>query len=142
MGETDVFGEYVRRRLEHWGEEFALHRDVEWLGYGSKNLLYVLMEHHGMPSRAIGFKPLETDLEAQQVEDIVCEISSANPTMGWVLRAYYCGRGRKKFERWETANMMLAEAKLPELSQASYGDMARRGTDRVYGLMLSISRAA
>ncbi len=140
--QTDLMGEYVRRRLEHWGDEFALHKDCEYLGHASKNLLAVLMEHHEMPGRATGYKPLEVNVEAQQVEDAVCEIGRHAPAIGWVLRAYYCGQGRKKNERWETANMLLSTAGLPMVSQASYLDMARRGTERVHGMLLAVAAAA
>lgn len=140
--QTDLMSEYVRRRLEHWGDEFALHRDCEYLGHQSKNLIAVLMEHHEMPARAVGYKPLETDAEAQQVEDAVCEISKHAPAIGWVLRAYYCGQGRRKVERWETANMLLASAELPVVSQTSYLDMAKRGTERVHGMLLATPVAA
>lgn len=142
MTTVDTFGPYVIRRMEHWGDEFALHRDCEYLGHQSKNLLQVLIEHRGMPPRATGYKPLETDVDAQQIEDIVAEISRHNACMGWVLRAYYCGRGRRKNERWETANLLLASANLPMLSVDSYMTMARRGEERVYGLLLGIARAA
>jgi len=51
--QLDTFGEYVRSRLEHWGGEYALHRDCEYLGFQSRNLLAVLIEHRGdMPGRA------------------------------------------------------------------------------------------
>lgn len=141
--QLDTMSEYVRRRLERWGEEFALARDCEYLGHQSKNLLQVLIDHRGeMPGRTIGFKPLEVDSEAQQVEDIVFEIARHAPAMGWVLRAYYCGQGRRKVERWETANLLLASAGLAVLSQPSYLDMARRGTERVHGMLLGVARAA
>jgi len=140
--QTDLMGEYVRRRLEHWGDEFALHKDCEYLGYASKNLLAVLMEHHEMPGRATGYKPLECNPEAQQVEDAVFEISRFAPIHGWVLRAYYCGQGRRKVERWETANMLLTNAGLPMLSKTSYLDIAYRGTERVHGILLASAWAA
>jgi len=140
--QLDTRAEYVRQRLEHWGEEFSLARDCEYLGHHSVNLLYVLMQHHGMPGRAMGYKPLEVNAEAQQVEDIVAEIGRHAPPMGRVLRAYYCGQGRRKFERWETANMLLAGASLPVVSRPSYLDLARRGTDRVHGMLLGVARAA
>lgn len=140
--QTDLMSEYVRRRLDHWGEEFALHKDCEYLGHASKNLIAVLMEHHEMPGRVIGYKPLEVNAEAQQVEDAVAEISRHAPAIGWVLRAYYCGQGRRKVERWETANMLLANAGLEMASQATYVDMARRGTERVHGMLLATPAAA
>lgn len=140
--QTDLMSEYVRRRLDHWGDEFALHKDCEYLGHASKNLIAVLMEHHEMPGRVIGYKPLEVNAEAQQVEDAVSEISRHAPAIGWVLRAYYCGMGRRKVERWETANMLLTAAGFEMVSQASYVDMARRGTERVHGMLLAVSVAA
>lgn len=141
--QLDTMNEYVRRRLERWGEEFALARDCEYLGHQSKNILQVLIEHQGeMPARTIGFKPLEVDVEAQQIEDIVFEISRHAPAIGWVLRAYYCGQGRRKNERWETANLLLTTAGIPAVSQPSYMDMARRGTERVHGMLLGEARAA
>lgn len=141
--QLDTMGEYVRRRLDRWGEYYALARDCEYLGHQSRNLIQVLIEHHGeMPARPIGFKPLEVDPEAQQIEDIVTEIARHAPAMGLVLRAYYCGSGRRKVERWETANELLRRAGLPEVSQPSYLDLARRGTERVHGCLLGIARAA
>jgi hypothetical protein len=140
--QPDTFGPYVRRRLEHWGDEFSLARDCEYLGHQSVNLLYVLMQHHEMPGRATGYKPLEVNAEAQQIEDIVSEIARHAPAIGWVLRAYYCGSGRRKYERWETANMLLASADLAVVSRPSYLDMARRGAERVHGMLLGVARAA
>lgn len=141
--QVDTFDSYVRRRLDHWGDEFSLERDCEYLGHQSRNLLQVLIEHRGeMPGRTIGYKPLEVNAEAQQIEDIVFEISRHAPVVGWVLRAYYCGSGRRKVERWETANMLLTNAKLAPVSQSSYLDIARRGTERVHGMLLGIAQAA
>ncbi len=81
--QIDTMAEYVRRRLEHWGEEFALHRDCEYIGHKSKNMIATLIEHRGdMPPRDVGFKPLEVDLEAMQIEDIVTEIARHAPAMG------------------------------------------------------------
>ncbi len=69
MTETDLFGAYVRRRLDRWGDVFALHRDCEYLGHVSRSMLQVLIDHRGeMPARPTGFKPLEVDAEAMQIE--------------------------------------------------------------------------
>lgn len=133
--QVDTFGLYVRAELEHWGREFALHRDCEYLGHQSKNLLAVLMEHHEMPSRAQGYKPLETDLRAQKIEDLVAHIARTNVEMAVVLRAYFCGMGRRKVERWETCNMLLANMKGRMMTARAYLEMARRGEDRVRGFL-------
>ena len=143
MTQVDTLGPYVRRRLERWGEEFSLSRDCEYLGHQSKNVLQVLIDHKGeMPERAVGFKPLEVDAEALQIEQIVTEIARHNPGMAIVLRAYHCGQGRRKVERWETANLLLANAGHRMVSVDSYMDLAKRGEDRVYGLLLNVSIAA
>lgn len=106
---TDVMGEYVRRRLDRWGEVFALHRDCEYLGHQSRNMLAVLIEHRGeMPARATGYKPLEVDQLALQVETIVSRMAQDGlRAAACVMRAYYCGHGRRGVERLETANELL-----------------------------------
>ena len=95
--QADTFGAYVRARLDGWGREFALHRDCEYLGHASKNVLQVLIDHKGeMPARQVGYKPLEVDNDALQVECIVSDIARDNVPMACVLRAYYCGSGRRR----------------------------------------------
>lgn len=121
MGNVDTFGAYVRSRLESWGREFALHRDCEYLGHRSKDMLQLLIEHGGeMPPRITGFKPIEIPPEAMQVEDIVADIARVNLTRAIVLRAYYCGSGRRGSERFETANEMLRSARLPTINRRRY----------------------
>ena len=57
MTQTNLFGEYVKTRLGSWGHHFALHRDCEYLGHQSRNMLQVLIDHRGeMPPRATGYK--------------------------------------------------------------------------------------
>lgn len=109
----DTLGPYVRRRLERWGEEFALSRDCEYLGHQSKNVLQVLIDHKGeMPARAVGFKPLEVDAEALQIEQIVTEIAKERLRIACALRAYWCGMGRRKVERYETALLLISTAEI------------------------------
>lgn len=142
MSQIDTFGAMVRGMLDHWGHEFALCRDCEYLGHQSKNLLQVLIEHRGMPPRTTGYKPLETDMQAQAVEDLVTDIARTNVTMACVLRAYFCGSGRRKVERWETANLLVTNAGEPMLGVNAYLDYARRGEERIRGMMEGLARAA
>lgn len=142
MGQIDTFGAYVRSRMEGWGDVFALHRDCEYLGHQSVNLLQVLIDHKGMPGRCVGFKPLEVPLDALQVEQIVSEIAREQPGIACVLRAYYCGRGRRKIERWETANLMLAYTGHKVVSQRHYLTMHDVGFAQVRGALLGIALAA
>lgn len=112
VGQVDYFKAYVRTRLDRWGDEFALYRDCEYLGHASKNVLQVLIEHKGeMPGRSVGYKPMELDREAHEIELIVTELSRANQVAAAVMRAMYCGQGRRGVERLETA-CHLARKKL------------------------------
>lgn len=47
MTQTNLFGEYVKTRLGSWGHHFALHRDCEYLGHQSRNMLQVHIDHRG-----------------------------------------------------------------------------------------------
>lgn len=132
--QTDLFGAYVRAELEHWGREFALHRDCEYLGHQSKNVLAVLMEHEGeMPERTQGFKPLETDPRAQVIEDIVADIARTDISLVCVLRGYYCGSGRRKEERWEQACHLLEAFGHRSVSVRQYLVLTELGFQRVRG---------
>lgn len=94
MTQVDTFGVYVRAELEHWGREFALHRDCEYLGHRSKDMLALLIEHGGeMPPRVTGFKPMEFDLRAQRIEDAIADIARWNVERASIMRGYYCGLG-------------------------------------------------
>ncbi|MCF3478959.1 hypothetical protein GUV60_02650 [Stenotrophomonas maltophilia] len=140
--QTDYFGAYVRAELEHWGREFALHRDCEYLGHQSKNLLAVLMEHHEMPGRVQGYKPMETDPRAQVIEDIVSDIARTDVSLACVLRGYYCGSGRRKEERWEQARQLLQLMGQRPVSVRQYLVMVELGFQRVRGRLEAGSRAA
>ncbi|MCE7031752.1 hypothetical protein LY625_03820 [Lysobacter sp. GX 14042] len=142
-GEVDQFGLYVAGRLEQWGREFALHRDCEYLGHQSKNMVQVLIEHKGeMPARPTGFKPLEVDMLAQQVEDIIADMGRVDRTLATVMRAYYCGKGRKFHERLETCNELLAAMGLPEVRREAYRVLHMRGFDWVRGVLIGMAIAA
>lgn len=143
MGTVDMFGLYVAGRLEDWGRVFALHRDCDYLGHRSKDMLQVLIDHKGeMPPRPTGFKPLETPLEAQQVEDIIADMARADMSLACVMRAFYCGRGRRFHERRDTCNVLLREVGLPPVRREAYRVMQLRGFDWVRGVMFGMRRAA
>lgn len=108
---VDTFGAYVRAELEHWGREFALHRDCENLGYQSKNLLAVLMENKGeTPHRVSGRPGIELDPRAERTEAFVLLIGRHNLLRASVLRGFYCGLGRRSYERLETAQQLYRRA--------------------------------
>ena len=143
MGQIDTFGLYTRRRLDHWGDVFSLARDMDYLGHQSKNMLQVLIEHKGeMPGRVQGFKPLEVDDAAMAVEDIVSGIARTHIVMACVMRAYYCGSGRRKVERWETANLLISNCGQRVVSERQYLNLHAMGFQRVQGVMEGMARAA
>src|SRR5690606_30505529 len=113
MGEIDSFGAYVRQRLEEWGREFSLSRDCEYLGHQSKTMLQGRTEHRGgLPGRAVGCKPLEVSRSALVIEQVVSEIARDRVRTACCLRAFYCGQGRRKVERYKTAMVLIAGAAL------------------------------
>lgn len=137
----DTFGAYVHRRLDSWGREFALGRDCEYLGYHSKNMLQVLIEHKGeIPQRGGGHKPQECDVLALEVERIVAEIARDQMPVACCLRAYYCGDGRKRYERHETANALLVMLHCRTVSVRQYLGLVEQGELMVRGWLLSDAR--
>lgn len=143
MSEIDTFGAYVRMRLDHWGREFSLARDCEYLGHQSKNMLQVLIEHKGeMPARCTGYKPLEVSQDAHQIELIVSDIAREQTALACVLRAYYCGSGRRKVERWETANLLIAYTGGRPVSVRQYQNMHEVAFAQVRGVLTGIALAA
>lgn len=142
-GQIDTFGEYVRRELDHWGQEFALSRDFEYLGHCNKNMLQVLVDHRGeMPPANVGYKQLETDLRAQQIEDFVADIARDQRPIAYVLRAYYCGSGRRKVERLETANLLLATAGERVVKLRHYMTLHDLGLQTIRGALIGLAKAA
>ena len=143
MGEIDSFGGYVQDRLDGWGREFALHRDCEYLGLASRNMLQVLIEHKGeMPPPNVGYKPLEVDRAAQEIEDIVADVARDQIDIAVVLRAWYCGMGRRRVERLETANLLLAMSGRPLIRLRQYETLQRLGVQTVRGALIGIAKAA
>lgn len=145
MNQVDFFGEYVRDRLEGWGREFALHRDCEYLGHQSKNMLQVLIEHRGeMPARPTGFKPLEVDARAHEIELIVSVMAMHDKTRACCLRAFYCGTGRRGVERLETAQRLVTAATGREIPmrRGAYYAAVDLATSEVRGALIGKSLAA
>lgn len=106
-----AFARYVRRRLDDWGHEFWLGRDLEPLGHRSKDMLQVLIEHKGqMPPPQQGWKPdVNVTPLGWQTECIVTAIHREAPLLACVLRAYYCGSGRRGVERYEIAQELSGQ---------------------------------
>lgn len=130
---------YAHLRLDHWGDEFAYHRDHERLGHRSKDMLAVLIEHGGeMPPRPTGFKPLEVDLDALQIERLVHDLFLIAPHQAWALRAYYCSRGRRGVERYDCFRGLCGRG----YSRRSYFDFVAAGRAWVAARLCGHARSA
>lgn len=141
--QLDTFGVYVRAELEHWGREFALHRDRDHLGHHSKNILQVLIERSGdLAGRTKGRKPIETDARAQRIEEIIASLGRDSIAMACCLRAYHCGVGRRKVERFETALVLLANCSQKAISNRQYLNLVELGFQRVRGRLEACAFAA
>jgi hypothetical protein len=146
MTTVDTFGAYVRARLDSWGREFALHRDCEYLGHKSKDMLQLLIEHKGeMPQRVTGFKPIEIPIAEQQMEDIVADIARHDVVTASVLRGYYCGQGRRGDERREIAKELIRHVTgdgSVRLDRKRYFTLHHIGFAEVRGRLIGLARAA
>lgn len=106
-----ITGVYIRDMLEVWGREFQLFSESE---PHAETLLYKLVLYGGEIPRLEGGRPPErVNEQAYAIEVIVAKMHQTRPVESSVMRAYYCGRGRHKFERRETAEM-LAGCKISE----------------------------
>jgi hypothetical protein len=145
MTTTDLFGAYVRDRLDAWGREFALHRDCDYLGHQSKNMLQALIDHRGeMPPRPTGFKPLEFNPVTLQIEDLVAEIARRDVQRACCMRAYYCGTGRRGVERLEVAQTLIQGATGQRflIGKRHYFTQVELGTSEVRGFLAGLAQAA
>lgn len=149
MTTVDTFGAYVSSRLKAWGREFALCRDVEWLGFASKSVLAVIMESGGqLAGRSSGYKPLDVSPEAMEIESLISDMARDQPRQACALRAFYCGSGRKKVERYETAVMLIANLERdikprpapPGLKR--YLSLVDCGVAQIRGELQALARAA
>lgn len=146
MTVVDTFGAYVGSRLDEWGREFALHRDCEYLGHKSKDMLQVLIEHKGeMPQRSVGFKPLEIPWAEQQIEDLIADIARRDVILASVMRGFYCATGRRGHERRDTAVALARRITGDgsfQLSKSKYFALHALGFAEIRGRLIGIARAA
>lgn len=133
----------VRSRLDLWGREFAYSRALVSLGHRSKDMLQVLIEHRGeMPPKVTGYKPEEVDLRAMEIEDMVATIGRESARMAWIMRAYFCGSGRRGVERFELAKALCLAYEGVEiaLKPRGYYQAVEFGVNRVWGMLVVSTR--
>lgn len=118
MSQTDIMREMVRRRLEMWGMEYALDRGSQHLGFSSTNILHTLI-HKGVQARVSGLMISESS-DSDEVELIVTDIARTEMRIACCLRGYFCGRDRRKIERFEKAVELATAQGIRKFSLRTY----------------------
>jgi hypothetical protein len=85
---TDESEKYVKYRLEIWGEWYSRGCD-SGLGYSRKNIIARLCEEGGVLINGTGHKKLPTNVEAEEIEEIVKEIFQKQRDQAIVLQIRY-----------------------------------------------------
>lgn len=80
--------DYVNYRLDIWADWYHRCRD-NGLGYPSTNILARVKEMGGYYIKATGPKPLPSNLEAEEIEELVREMHQQDPKMALALRRHY-----------------------------------------------------
>ena len=132
------FDAYVRMRLDAWGREFRLDRDVARLGFSSQNALKSLIDFRGKVPKATGYKPESVDPLAMQIEDVIRGMHIIDRLTGCVMRAYYCGSGRVGVERRIQAGELFGS----KIAHNRYFNAHKRGFGFVGSALSQVSRAA
>ena len=102
--QTSAIETYIEGRLSAWGREFALNREVE---PNEHTVLWLLIKYGGqIPRLEGGVAPESVNEQAYQIEMIIADMHKLYPVRASVMRAYYCGAGRHKFERREQASQL------------------------------------
>lgn len=139
MTQVDTVTRYVRGRLDHWGDEYALHRDGVWLGFAKRNVLAALIANGGYLGRGSSWT-LTT--EADEIEEIISSLAKLNLAAALVMRACYCGQGRRYVERLETARLLTATAGLGVITERQYRALRDVGDAFVAERLMKAARAA
>lgn len=80
--------DYVNYRLDVWADWYHRSKDNH-LGYSNTNILERLREMGGYYIKATGQKPLPSNFEAEEIEQLVREMHQQDPKMALALRRYY-----------------------------------------------------
>lgn len=87
----DTFLKYVEERLHQWAEWYS-RGNFYGLGYPPYTLEYRLMTE-GIVVRTTGIKPLPSNEEAEEIENLIREMSWQNHNMALALRCQYFSSG-------------------------------------------------
>lgn len=87
--------EIIELLLEHWGN-WVFNGNRTNLGYSHLSNIGAIMESGGMYIKVIGKKPLEEDPRAQEMEDLIIELTHRYPKEAEAVKLYY-GKRISKF---------------------------------------------
>lgn len=88
---NDKFMKYLEERLYQWAEWYS-RGNLYGLGYPPCSLEYRIMTE-GTIIRSTGSRSLPTNAAAEEIENLVREMSQQNQTMALALRCQYFNRG-------------------------------------------------
>ncbi|MBL4647489.1 MAG: hypothetical protein JKY13_00795, partial [Gammaproteobacteria bacterium] len=87
--------EYVDLRLNEWAHWYTGHVDFG-LGYPKKTITARLIDEGGILINGTGRKPSFINNDAEETDELVCELASENMLLANCLREKYFGRGTVK----------------------------------------------
>jgi hypothetical protein len=90
----EEFMAYVERRLDHWAKWFNSSNHYG-LGFRSETIEHVLMTV-GIMIKSTDIKPLPSDEEAEEIEQLVREMACHNSKMADALRIHYFDRKKAR----------------------------------------------
>jgi hypothetical protein len=88
---SEAFVKYVEERLQQWAEWYS-RGNLYGLGYPPYTLEYRLMTE-GIVVRSTGPRPIPSHEEAEEMENLVKEMSHQNHKMALALRCQYFSSG-------------------------------------------------
>lgn len=83
---------YVERRLEEWANWYLYYGDFS-LGFPKENLVSKLVKYGGHIIRLTRCPDLNSNKEAEEIENYVIELTRQNKVLAKVLREQYFGLG-------------------------------------------------
>lgn len=84
--------DYVEHRLEEWAHWYS-RGCYMGLGYPNKSTVAALQEYQGMVIKTQGIKSMPINEQAEEIEDLMKELTLQNKRLTDVLRQNYLGVG-------------------------------------------------
>lgn len=88
---------YVEYRLEEWAHWYS-RGCYMGLGYPNQSTIAALKEYQGVMIKTQGIKPIATNEQAEEIEDLMKELALQNKRLTDVLRQNYFGVGTAAYK--------------------------------------------